>query len=257
MLRPALVLLAAVLSLSACRDGTVQVAFRPEVGARYTYRVTVDAEVVTRIADRPERRTTAEDVFTARHTVLAAGPDGTRVEVRLEAEEQEPRTFVVRLDRAGQLVEVQRIEGIPADVLRGLGLSELYPAAAGALPDRGLAPGDRWVIDEAVDGGRIRGTGRLTGLGVRGGRRRASVESDYVLPVARTTTEGDRPLRLEGDQRTTAESTYDLRDGAVEEVRAETNGTFRLAVLPSPDAPGPGIPGRLELHVRSTTRRLR
>ena len=246
-----------LLVLTACRDGTVHVAFRPEVGTRYTYKVTVDAEVVTRIADRPERRTTAEDEFTARHTVLAAGPEGTNVEVRLEAEGQVARTFVVRLDRAGQLVEIERVEGFPADVLRGLGLSELYPAAAGAVPARGLAPGDRWMIDEAVDGGRIRGSGRLTGLGVHGGRRTAGVESDYVLPVARTTTEGDRPLRLEGDQRTTATSTYDVRDGAVESVEAETSGTFRLSLLPAEGATGPGIPGRLELRVRSTTRRLR
>jgi hypothetical protein len=189
--------------------------------------------------------------------VLAAGPADTRVEVRLEAPDQELRTFVVRLDRTGQLVEIQSVEGIPADVLRGLGLSELYPAAAGAIPARGLAPGDRWVIDEAVDGGRIRGTGRLTGLGVHHGRRTAGVESDYVLPVARTTTEGDRPLRLEGDQRTTATSRYNLRDGSVESVEAETSGRFRLSLLPAEGATGPGIPGRLELRVRSTTRRLR
>ncbi|HEX2038813.1 MAG TPA: hypothetical protein VHF47_03660, partial [Acidimicrobiales bacterium] len=214
--RPAaLLLLLPALASAGCRDGTVRVSFRPEVGAQYAYRVRVAADVVTRIADRPVRRTTDEDVFTARHKVLAAGRAGSRVEVRLESDGQEPRTFVVRLDRAGQLAEVQRIEGFPADVLGGLGLSEIFPAAAGALPDRPLAPGDRWTIDEA-------GTGRLARLGVVDGRRRATVESDYVLPVARTTSDGERPLRLEGDQRTRATSSYDLRDGAVEHVVAET-----------------------------------
>jgi hypothetical protein len=247
--KPAALLLAA-LSLGACRDGTVRVAFRPEVGARYTYRVRVAADVVTRIADRPVRRTTDEDVFTARHTVLAAGRDGSRVEVRLESEGQEPRTFVVRLDRAGRLAEVQRIEGIPADVLGGLGLSEIFPAAAGELPDRPLAPGDRWRIDRD-------GSGRLTRLGVVDGRRRATVESDYVLPVSRTTSDGERPLRLEGDQRTRATSSYDVRDGAVEHVVADTTGRFRITVLPPSGETGPGIPGRLELRLRSETRRLR
>ena len=250
-----------VLALGGCRDGAVRVAFDPEVGAEYVYRVRVAAELVTRIADRPVRRTTDENVFTARHKVLASGPDGSRVRVRLETEGQEARTFEVRLDRAGQLAEVQRIEGIPADVLGGLGLSEIFPAAAGALPERPLAPGDRWTIDEAVTtgdgGGRIAGTGRLTRLGVVDGRRRATVESDYLLPVARTTSEGDRPLRLEGDQRTRATSSYDLRDGAVEKVEAETTGRFRLVVLPPSGGTGPGIPGRLDLRLHSETRRLR
>ena len=250
-----------MLASSGCRDGAVRVSFRPEVGAEYVYRVRVVAEVVTRIADRPVRRTTDDDVFTARHTVLAAGPDGSRVKVRLETEGQEDRTFEVRLDRVGQLVEVQRIEGIPADVLGGLGLSEIFPAAAGALPERPLAPGDRWTIDEAVaagdGGGRISGSGRLARLGVVDGRRRATVESDYLLPVARTSAEGDRPLRLEGDQRTRATSSYDLRDGAVEKVEAVTTGRFRLVVLPPVGTTGPDIPGRLDLRLRSETRRIR
>src|SRR5688500_16448207 len=186
--RPAALLLVVLVTptLSGCRDGTVRVSFRPEVGAEYTYRVRVAADIVTRIGDQPVRHTTDEDVFTARHKVLDAGAAGSRVEVRLEAEGQETRTFEVRLDRVGRLAEVQRIEGIPADVLGGLGLSEIFPAAAGELPDRPLAPGDRWTIDED-------GTGRLTRLGVVDGRRRATVESDYTQPVARTTDDGERP----------------------------------------------------------------
>jgi hypothetical protein len=248
-----------LLALGGCRDGSVRVSFRPAVGGEYVYRVRVTAEVVTRIADRPVRRTTEDNVFTARHTVLAAGPNGSRVRVRLDTEGQEPRTFVVRLDRTGQLAEVQRVEGIPVDVLGGLGLSEIFPAAAGALPRRPLSPGDRWTIDEAAaeSGGRITGAGRLTRLGVVDGRRRATVESDYVLPVARTTSQGDRPLRLEGTQRTRATSSYNLGDGAVEKVEAETSGRFRLVVLPAGDDTGPGIPGRLELLLRSETRRVR
>ena len=241
------VLLAA--PLGACRDGTVRVAFRPTEGTRYTYRVTVTADVVTRLGDRPARHTTEEDVFTAHHTVLSGG----RTEVRLVAAGEEARTFVVRLDRAGQLAEVQRIEGIPADILGGLGLSEIFPAAAAAPPDRPLAPGDRW--DLAFE--RLRGTGRLAALGMVGGRKLATVESDYVLPVARTADEGDNRLRFEGSQHTRATSTHDLDDGAVEEVRAETSGTFALQLLPPEGTTGPVVPGTLEVEVRSLTTRLR
>lgn len=247
-------------TLAACRDGTVRVTFRPEEGARAVYRVTVAAQAVTTIAGRPERQTDEKDVFTAEHTVLAATRGGTRVEVRLSVEGREPQTFVVRVDRAGQLAEVQRIEGFPADVLGGLGLSEVFPAAATAPPNRPLAPGDRWTIDTPTDepgAGRIRGTGRLTVLGTTGGRAQATVESDYVLPVERTTEQGGQRLRLEGEQRTRVASTHSLRDGAVEKARAETTGTFRLLLLPPPGTDAPGVPGRLVVRVRSTTVRLR
>ncbi|HVF74711.1 MAG TPA: hypothetical protein VM938_06655 [Acidimicrobiales bacterium] len=250
-MRRLLLLVASVAGLAGCQDGTVQVAFRPATGARYDYRVTVTAEVVTRIGDRPERRSTEDDVFTARHSVLSTGDDGSRVEVRVEAAAEEPRTFVVRLDRAGQLAEVQRIEGVPADILGGLGLSEIFPAAAAAPPERGLAPGDRWDIQ-----GLVTGTGRLTALGVVGGRNLATVESDYVLPVGRVADDGGNRVRLDGSQRTTATSTHDLRDGAVQEVRAETAGTFTLQLLPPEGTSGPIVPGTLEVRVRSVTTRL-
>lgn len=236
------------LLLGACRDGTVRVAFRPVAGAEYTYRVTVVADVVTRLGDAPAHRDTEEDVFTARHKVLSTSRTGSTVEVRLEAEGEEARTFVVRLDRAGQLAEVQRIEGIPADVLGGLGLSEVFPAAAAAPPDRPLAPGDRWDLD--FD--RLRGNGRLTALGMVDGRKLATVESDYVLPVTKV---ADR-LRFDGSQHTRATSTHDLGDGAIEEVRARTSGTFALELRPPEGTPGPVVPGTLDVEVRSVTTRL-
>lgn len=262
--RPSLPLLLAAASLAcslaACRDGAVRVAFRPEERSRADYRVTVEARVVTVIADRPERRTEEADVFTARHTVLDAGDDGTDVEVRLESEGEEPRSFVVRLDRAGQLVEVQRIEGIPADALGELGLSEIFPAAAAAPPDRPLAPGDRWSIDEpvAAEGrARIRGRGRLVELTVADGRRQATIESEYVLPVDRETEESGRPLRLQGEQRTRVTTTHDVADGSVVSAVAETTGRFRLLLLAPAGGDGPPVPGRVEVDVRSTTTRLR
>lgn len=241
-----------MLLTGACRDNTVRVAFRPVTGAEYTYRVTVIADVVTRLGDRPPRRTTEEDVFTARHKVLSTSRTGSTVEVRLGAEGEEQRTFVVRLDRAGQLAEVQRIEGIPADILGGLGLSEVFPAAAAAPPDRPLAPGDRWDLD--FD--RLRGRGRLTALGMVGGRKLATVESDYVLPVTQVADRGENRLRFDGSQRTRATSTHDLADGAVEEVEAETSGTFALELLPPEGTTGPVVPGTLEVEVRSVTTRL-
>src|SRR5437588_271995 len=115
------------------------------------------------------------------------------------------RTFVVRVDRAAQLAEVRSVEGVPASALGGLGLAEIFPAAAGAPPDRRLSPGDRWTLDQpvAVSGSgpaRLTGSGRLTELGVVSGRKVATTSSAYRLPVATTTTEEARPLRPDGVQ---------------------------------------------------------
>lgn len=248
-------------TLSACRPDGVHLAFHPRPGARYAYRVEVHAEVVTRIgADGEERRRVDDDVLFADHMVLAAGGRGTRVEVRLRGEGQPTRTFVVRLDRAAQLAEVQTIEGLPASALGTLGLSEIFPAAAGAPPDRLLAPGERWRIDEPVtlpgaSRSRLRGEGRLVELGVVDGRDVARVDSSFRLPVSRTSDEDQGRIELTGEQIVRSRFTSGVADGAVETVETETTGRYRLSLVPTGSTTA--VPGELVVVVRSVTKRLR
>ncbi|HEV7887312.1 MAG TPA: hypothetical protein VGO92_07110, partial [Acidimicrobiales bacterium] len=134
MRRIALLVLAAMV-LGGCKPDGVRLAFRPRPGAVYEYRVEVHAEVTTTIGDTAPRRRVDDNVLHAIHSVLSAGARSSRVRVRLSGESQPTRTFVVQLDRAAQLAEVQTIEGLPASALGTLGLSEIFPAAAGAPPD--------------------------------------------------------------------------------------------------------------------------
>jgi hypothetical protein len=261
-LRLAVVIVAAAGLLSACQPAGVELGFRPKPGSHYAYRVEVEAEVVTRIGDTARRRRVDHDILFADHSVLSAGPRSSRVEVRLRGDDQPTRTFVVRLDRAAQLAEVQRIEGLPASALGTLGLSEIFPAAAGAPPDRMLALGDRWRIDEPLtlpgsSQSRLVGEGRLLELGVVDGREVARVESTFRLPVQRSSDEPQGRLLLDGTQTVRSRSTTAVADGAVEKVETETRGTFRLTLLPKDDPTGTGVPGELEIVVRSVTRRLR
>jgi hypothetical protein len=261
MRRLAAVALATVtLGLGACREDTVRFAYQPRPGDRYEYRVEVRAAAMARVGDEPPRRTEANDVFEARHSVLEAGPGASRVEVRLNQPGGQPRTFVVRLDRAAQLTEVQSIEGLPASALGGVGLSEIFPAAAAAPPDRPLAPDDRWSIDEPVqvatpEPSRLVGRGRLASLEVMDGREVATVDSTYRLPVRRIAQERFGQLHLVGSQDTRATTSYDLRDGAVVSVRSQTKGTYQVMLLPPPGTPGPPVPGDLVVEVTSVTRR--
>lgn len=257
------VLLAAVTVavLASCREGTVRLSFRPAAGERSAYRITVRATTVTTVGDEPPRRRVTDTVFVADQRVLDLTAAGGRVEVRLQEQGGPARTFVVRLDRAGEVAEVQSIEGLPARALGELGLSEIFPPAAAAPPDRPLAPGQRWTIDTAVrlagpSPSRLRGTGRLVALGRVDGLDVARVESRFRLPVRSSGSPSADGLSLDGSQTTATAVTYSIDDGTVMSARARTRGSFDITLFPPVGTPGSPAPGTLEVDVTSRTERL-
>lgn len=265
---------------AGCADGTVRIVSQPAVGGTARYRISVRAVTVTTIGDEAPRRRTSTSVLVARHRVLESGPDGTKVEVRLQQQGGNATTFVVRLDRAAQLVEVERIEGLPAGALGDLGLSEIFPAAAAAPPRHPLAPGETWAIegpvlvddsaatgesgspgDASAAGGeagpaRLVGRGRLVSLGVAGGRQLANVDSRYTLPVRRTAADSGGRLTLEGTLATRSRVAYDLGDNEIASVQARSTGRYVVTLLPPPGASGTAVPGTLVVEVSSTSRRV-
>jgi hypothetical protein len=254
---------AAALLLAACRPDTVRISFQPHEGARYEYEVQVRAITRSTLADAAPRRSPVEDfVVHAVHRVVSVGPQDTELEVKLDIPDVGRRTFTARFDRGAQLSRIQSIEGVPSEALGQLGLSEILPGAAGAPPQRKLAPGDRWAIDLPADliggtGSRLRGEGRLIDLGVIRGRDVATVESRFSLPVKRTTTAGDATIELDGTQTTTVRTVRALLDGAVESARAVTTAVYRVTLTPPEGSAGAPVTGRLTVEVRSTTSRVR
>ena len=249
-------------ALAGCRSGSVRIGFRPEPGDRYLYRIVVHAETVTALDGQPRRRAVADDVLEAHHAVLASGREGSSVRVRLHQEAASDVTFVVRLDRAAHLAAVEQVEGLPTPALGELGLSEIFPPAAGAPPDRPLAPGEGWAIDDPVVVGtaeavRLTGRGRLTELGVVDGQDVARLEASYRLPVRQTSGAASGRVMLDGSQDTTTKGTYALEDGAVVSATATTRGRYRLTLFPPEGATGAPINGTLVVELRSETRRLR
>jgi len=258
------VLLAALVGLvaSGCRDDHITITYRPHPGAVFSYAIHVSSSTTTAFADRPvsHQPPTSAD-FTASHRVLDAQNGITRVEVRLAREGIGERTFVMRFDRAAQLTAVESVEGIPAEALGSLGLSELFPAAAGAPPDRPLRPGDRWTIDDHVQlagmdaPSRLVGTGRLVELGVVDGHDTATVTSSTTLPLTSTTTTPQGVQTLTGTQTTTITVVYDLRDGSVRHSTATTMGRFDVVLGPPTGQPGTPINGTLTVELTSEIRR--
>lgn len=263
-----LVLLATVAALAAtviaCDGQRVRVTFRPDEGARYRYEIRVDSTSDLELDGRPPEHRDDDVVLHAEHHVLSVGDHGSRVEVVLRPRDDTStrRSFEVRLDRAAQLSEVQRIEGLPADVLGELGLSEIFPAAAGAPPDRAIGPGEGWDIDEplllpGLTATRLRGTGRLVQLGVVGGHHVATVTSRTELPVHRRSGSSYGEVELRGTQHTRSTASHRLSDGSVERADAVTTGEFRLRLLPPDGDETVALGGRLRVRVHTTTLRLR
>jgi len=225
-----------------------------------TYRIDVDADAVTALAERVPRRTTTESVFQARHEVLTVAGGRRNVEIAVAEQGGPTTTYVVSLDRSGQLTRVASIEGLPTEALGDLGLAEIFPRAAASAPDRALSPGDRWSIDEPItvagtEPTRLRGEGRLVRVGVVDGRNTATVQTDFRLPVRRNEVDTGGRLRLDGEQHTTATITYGLADGIVQSAVARTVGSYRIALFPPIGTAGEAVPGTLELTIRSSTRR--
>ena len=247
--------------LVACRPDTVQVAFRPPVGARYRYQVDVTKTRTIQLGSDAPQRTVDNARFEADETVLTSGPQGIRVRVELRRAGSATRLFVVRFDRAAQLTAVETIEGLPASILEPFGLSEIFPAAAGAPPARPLAAGEQWTIDDPLTlagsaPARLRGAGRLVSFGVVDGRKVASIRSSTTLPVASDSTLQGGQLTLHGIERTVSTASREVADGAVEKAAATTGGNYQVVLTPD-GGQGTPVSGTLTIEVVSQTRRLR
>jgi hypothetical protein len=259
----ALSLVAVVLGggFAACADPAVRLSYRPDVGTKSSYELRVATATTTQLEGKAAQKDRYSFVLRSDQEVKRARPgDDAQVAVRLSGAGQEARNFVVRLDRAGQLATVETVEGVPSEALGDLGISELLPSAAGALPREALRPGDRWRISQLLrvgseSAGRLVGWGRLASLGVSKGTELAVVDTDVALPVDRTTelpTGGTG--RLIGSQRTTMHVVQRVRDGVVLQARARSVGRYRVTLSPPAELAGPPVFGTLTVTVTSETK---
>jgi hypothetical protein len=249
---------------TACRPGTVTIAYRPTAGDRAVYDVRVRTETLLSLEGRAPTRRSSEARVRATQTVLGSpgdGEAGVRVEVRIERAGSRRRTFVAVLDRAAHVRSIESVEGLPASVLGDVGLPELVPSAAAVVPDRPLRPGQGWTIDvplqlPSTSPSRLRGSGRLLELGVVDGRDVAVVRATTRLPVARDTSLAEGRIRVDGTQTTTSTTRHALTDGSVVSAASVTRASFAVTLSP-PEGGAPATPveGTLRVVVRSAVSR--
>jgi hypothetical protein len=247
-LAAALVLVVTAPAWAACRPNTVDVAFTPTEGARYSYRYEIEATITQSLDGADPTVTEISTTLRADQEVVEVSPRGVLARVTLRREGGAPRTAEVRLDRAGTLQGIDLIEGQPTDIF-GLGdLGGVLPTAA--LPDGPLAPGDRWSIEDE----QVTGTGRLRRLGVIDGEDVAVISSDLTQLIDETTPVGDTTAALEGDLRATASTAYDLRDGSLRRATTKAHGAVQARIAPPPGIDAGAVLGAItyEIHVRVT-----
>lgn len=260
----ALAALLALALVAGCQPGTARVTFRPAVGSRYRYELTVHTVVTLHLDGRPADRSDDEVTLRADQQVLSRARDGARVRVDVRATDGTTRSFVARFDDHGRLLAVDSLEGVAADVLGQLGLPEIFPAAAEAPPDRPLAPDARWRIDErvrvpfgdVVTTARVRGEGHLVGLRPVGRGRVATIAGQTRVPLSGRATLRGSAVSLAGTETTSSHSVRDLADGAVVTASSTTTGRFSLTLSPPAGADGEPVQGSVDVEVRSSTRRL-
>jgi hypothetical protein len=246
---------------SGCDPDTVRVAFHPRPGARYSYEVKVRSVTTSRLGDAEPQRSVETAVLRADHLVLSTTGGRVRVRVQLRRPGTATRTYVVRFSPTAQLEDVETVEGLPASVLGRLELPEVFPSAAGAPPNRPLAPGDRWHTTDhlTLPGGGtgiVRGAGHLVELGVTDGRKVASIVSRTRLPLVTESQVRGGNLSLDGVEISDVKARRALSDGSVLSADSTTRGTFKMRLAPPFGNAGDAIPGNLTVEVRSQTRRL-
>ena len=261
--RLAFLLLPAVASagLTACKEESVHVGFRPEAGTSYRYEIKVQSVTTTVLGNEAPERSADEVTLESRDTVLSAGPEEIKVEVRLRRAGSPDRTFRVRFDRGARLAGVDEVDGLPPEVLGSVGFPEFLPAAATAPPDRALSPGQKWKIDATsnlpgAQSARLEGTGRLVKVTTAGGRKVASIKADTRLPLTATTRVGGSIVTITGTETTESTAARALTDGAVQEATAVTKGDYTLTLSPETGSGSASMTGRMSVEIRSQTRRL-
>ena len=132
MRRWTLLIGAAAMLLAACRPDTVRISFQPAAGAVYRYEVRVRAETRSTLAGAAPRRPPVDDfVMHAEHRVVAvrAAPIP-----KSRSSSTSPTWASGRSRRASTAapnsISIQSIEGVPAEALGRVGLSEILPGAA-------------------------------------------------------------------------------------------------------------------------------
>jgi len=240
------------LALLGCRPGTVSLGVAPREGDTYRYRYEIELSLTRIVEGSAPEVTELVATLISDQEVLEVTEDGALVEVTLTSDGTAPRTAVVQLDRAGSLQAIEEIEGLPSDEIGLPAAGSLLASTSIEPPDRPLAPGTRWTIDD----GDITGTARLDRLGVIDDHEVAVVRASLMEALRETVTAEDSEVTLDGDLRSVTSTTFDIADGAVREADTQAEGNVDLQISPPTGVTAPPVMATISYELRVRTTRL-
>jgi hypothetical protein len=238
-------LLLAALSLGACTDDRVSLAYGLVPGRRFEYRLLLRAEV-DRTLEGITRSQHVEATFRASQAIIERLEDGgARAEITLvpeslevEGKEVEPgpgQEFSVRLGPDGRVVDIGEPTGEAREELAPVGLERLLPRLRPVLPGTEVAAGDTWSsetdFDDAGGSFSLSTESRLAELGVVGGYPAALVRTTYESPVNRRETFANALADLVGTDVGAQQAWFSL-DGFLLRARGDSVGTYRITFRP-------------------------
>ncbi len=250
--------LLALSALAACRPDTITLAYDFEEGAELTYQMTARARASWDIGREGSGGYTMEIDVT--EVFESVDEEGATVEVTMRPTEvvenglpspgPDDRTFRLRLDRAGAVVDVLEVDGIEASVL-GPNEVAFIGTYRPPLPSEPVRMRDRWVAttdvsSRAVDQ-RVETTGLLQALQVIDGRHVALIDYSGQGPLRWTTRLAQGDAELSGSATTSGAAQFDLDAGSLRSATSSTTSLLDVLVLPETgEAP---INGTVELDL--------
>ena len=250
---------------TACRPDTVELAYRYPAEGTITYRMDAHASAEWDIGGSGSG---SYDVsFDVTETVEGSEGDGVVVSVLmvpLEVEEQglpspgaKRRSFALRIDPNGEVLEVLEVDGVPAQALDPDELAFIGTYRP-PLPVDPVRLRDTWRSEQEVQLGsvfqQVASIGELDGLRRDGEGRIARLTYSGEGPLVWATTLPQGEAELTGSATSESEAELDLDGGFLRTAGSMTSGTFEVRVDPGGErAP---IVGTLRLDLELDLRKV-
>jgi len=254
-----------LVATTACRPDTVDLAYRYPSNGQITYRMNAHASAQWDIGGRGGG--SYDVTFEVTETVESTEGDEVVVSVLmvpLEVKEQglpspgaKQRSFALRIDPNGEVLEVLEVDGVPAQALDADELAFIGTYR----PPLALEPvklGDSWRSEQEVQLDavfqQVASTGELDGLRRDDEGRIARLIYAGQGPLVWATTLPQGEAELTGSATSESEAELDIDGGFLRTATSTTSGTFEVRVDPGGErAP---IVGTLQLDLDLTLRKV-
>ena len=232
-----------VFGSTACRPDTVELAYRYPPEGAITYRMDAHASAEWDIGGRGGG--SYDVTFEVTETVESTEGDAVVVSVLmvpLEVQEQglpspgaKRRSFALRIDPNGEVLEVLEVDGVPAQALDPDELAFIGTYRP-PLPVEPIRLRDTWRSEQEVQLGsvfqQVASTGELDGLRRDDKGRIARLTYSGEGPLVWATTLPQGEAELTGSATSESEAELDLDGGFLRRASSTTSGTFEVRVDP-------------------------